>query len=82
MALNLPQEPGSDKLFWVDGYWTDPRWKKVILLPKEEGNKLVNEISANWKDLSWVEQTEWFKEKMAAGEIDLRHLKASRKSRK
>lgn len=81
MGLNLKPEPNSDKLYWVDGFWSDPRWRLFHTLPEEECRKLYQEIKNDWSNLDWVEQTEWFKEKIAAGEIDLRHLKASRKNR-
>lgn len=56
-GIKLP--PATGKLYWHDGYWTDPRWS-----PNTTPD-VVQQIRQDWNNLEWVKQTEWYKKQMA-----------------
>ena len=57
VGIKLPAPTG--KLYWSDGYWTDPRWCPNPSL------ELLRQIREDWSNLEWVKQTDWYKDKMS-----------------
>lgn len=61
-GIKLP--PATGKLYWSDGYWTDPRWGM------NTPDDVARQIREDWENLEWVKQTDWYKDKMAKGLLE------------